>query len=461
MRFLPTIACCAAVPATLVRSWTTTRTLWEYNTPLSRNDPSRSIPARGNTALHSQRRHSSNSDRLETKDSEEDLYIIAAAEKDAGNSEGAAAETATTPPPPPFATSYHAPVMWQECVAALLAASSKADSNAAPHFFVDGTLGGGGHAAALLQTLRPGDILFGADVDPDALSVASERLRDYRPSKDDKNHKPWFIPVRSNFADLHLPLLLEVLLETCRHADHWSPTAAVQDQLLCDGVDGLLLDLGVSSHQIDTADRGFAFMKPGPLDMRMDKGGGGRLTAADLCNECDAMELRRIFQTYGDEPRATAIAESLVQRRPLRTTHDLFEAVAAVTPAFAKKGRRMGRMATMARIFQSLRIVVNEEDEVLERALQYMAPSLLRPGGRLVVLSYHSMEDRATKRVMRDGTTSKREAEWNNGRRDLYGNHIGDPKPFRTVGKAQKATAEEVAQNVRARSATMRVAEKL
>jgi 16S rRNA (cytosine1402-N4)-methyltransferase len=115
----------------------------------------------------------------------------------------------------------------------------------------------------------------------------------------------------------------------------------------------------------------------------------------------------------------------------------------------------------MARIFQSLRIVVNQEDVVLERALTKMAPDLLRPGGRLVVLSYHSMEDRATKRVMRDGTVSKREAERNNEQKDMYGNFIGDPKPFRAVGKARKATPEEVKLNARARSATLRIAERL
>jgi 16S rRNA (cytosine1402-N4)-methyltransferase len=120
----------------------------------------------------------------------------------------------------------------------------------------------------------------------------------------------------------------------------------------------------------------------------------------------------------------------------------------------------MGRTATLARVFQSLRIVVNQEDVALEKALTSMAPSLLRPGGRLVVLSYHSMEDRATKRVMRDGTVSKQEAHLNNEQKDIYGNYIGVPKPFRTLGKPQKATEEEIESNVRARSATMRVAER-
>lgn len=117
----------------------------------------------------------------------------------------------------------------------------------------------------------------------------------------------------------------------------------------------------------------------------------------------------------------------------------------------------MGRTATLARVFQSLRIVVNQEDAVLEKALTEMAPALLRPGGRLVVLSYHSMEDRATKRVMRDGTIKRHGRQ---DERDMYGNYIGVPKPFRTLGKPQKAREEEVKQNSRARSATLRVAER-
>lgn len=451
----------------------------------------------------------------EAEQEEEDLYLVAASTiRDVGSDSAAAAESSTSS----FATSYHAPVMWKECIEALTscerkaqddrqevdaAADGGADGTATaatdrpqkrqPRVFIDGTLGGGGHSQALLQALQPGDVVFGCDVDPDALAVASLRLSQYHTcnvfcnnggnrngtaaQQQQQQQLPLFVPVQCNFGDLTSNLLLEHLRASTKCGDNDDTEqcySAIVKQLFQENdgrllVDGILLDLGVSSYQIDTAERGFAFMKDGPLDMRMNGVTAGRprlgiggmaVTAADLCNELDAPELRRIFSVYGDEPRARAIAESIVQRRPLRTTMDLQEAVAAVTPQFARKGRRMGRMATLARVFQSLRIAVNQEDVVLERALTNMAPELLRPGGRLVVLSYHSMEDRATKRVMRDGTVSKREANHNNEQKDMYGNYIGAPKPFRAVGKAQKATDAEVELNARARSATLRVVER-
>ena len=336
-----------------------------------------------------------------------------------------------------FATAYHAPVMWRECVDALLQCQRGVEC-ASPLLFVDGTLGGGGHSAAILQRLRPGDVLFGCDVDPAALATASERLAPYL---SDQADKPLFIPVQSNFCDLatKIPTILH-------------PTT--QEPIVKAGVDGILLDLGVSSHQIDTAERGFAFMKDGPLDMRM---GGGGLSAADVCNQFDQAELRRLLQVYGDEPRAKLVAQSIVRRRPLSTTNDLVEAVADVTPSHAKR-KRMGRTATLARVFQSLRIVVNQEDVVLEKALMEMCPALVRPGGRLAVLSYHSMEDRYAKRVIRDGSVQKLGTQLDE--RDVYGNYTGKPKPWRKVGKRQKASEEEVEVNPRARSATLRVGER-
>jgi 16S rRNA (cytosine1402-N4)-methyltransferase len=428
--------------------------------------------------------------REENDEIEDDLYLLAASSE----------STSQTSSRVQFATSYHAPVMWKECVDTMNScvrgkergrqqqAIPKDSIEAAKDeseemmltvpktslIFVDGTLGGGGHSQALLESLLPGDIVFGADVDPDALNIASQRLLQFIPNSSqlsNQNGNPWFIPVPSNFADLTSTRLLDALMAKCNDIEVSPIQSTILQHIQNDGVlvDGILLDLGVSSYQIDTAERGFAFMKDGPLDMRMDRHGtnmnsmigGTRMTAADVCNELDISELRRIFQTYGDEPRARVIAESIVRSRPMVTTKDLFEAVAAVTPQFVRKGRRMGRTATLARVFQSLRIVVNQEDVVLERALTKMAPTLLRPGGRLVVLSYHSMEDRATKRVMRDGTVSKREAEHKSGQKDVYGNYIGEPKPFRVIGKAQKATIEEIELNARARSATLRVAERM
>jgi 16S rRNA (cytosine1402-N4)-methyltransferase len=336
-----------------------------------------------------------------------------------------------------FATDYHAPVMLTECIDALLSCP-RPDAR----IFVDGTLGGGGHSSALLQRLSPGDVVFGCDVDPEALVTASERLKEYM--HHDGLEKPLFVAVESNFCNLatKLPTILHPV---------------TNEPMLSDGVDGILLDLGVSSHQIDTAERGFAFLKDGPLDMRMGTNSAGGFTAADILNEFSEDEIRRILKRYGDEPRAKAIAASIVNHRPLATTKDLVQAVAAVVPEFARRGRRMGRSSTLARVFQSMRIVVNREDQVLEQALMEMCPALVREHGRLVVLSYHSMEDRATKRVIRDGTTSVRPTD----ERDLYGNYIGRPRPWKSLGKSQKATDQEVACNTRARSATLRVAERV
>ena len=180
-----------------------------------------------------------------------------------------------------------------------------------------------------------------------------------------------------------------------------------------------------------------------------------------VCNEFDEEEIVRKLRKYGDEPRARKIAQSIIMSRPLTTTTDLRDAVANVTPDFVKNSRRMGRTATLARVFQSFRIVVNDEDSVLREAFEDMAPSLIGKGGRLVILTYHSMEDRAAKRVIRDG-----KVDGNNNQRidrDVYGNiiHGETSTPWKALGKKQKATEEEVAINSRARSAILRVAEKI
>ncbi len=335
-----------------------------------------------------------------------------------------------------YATTYHAPVMWKECVDGLL---DGRDERRRGLTLLDGTLGGGGHSEAILQRLTADDVLLGCDIDPQALKTAIGRLERYLPGN--SSDGPFFVPVQSNFGNL---------VETLAKTIHPISNEPIKESSL----DGLLLDLGVSSHQIDCAERGFSFQQKGPLDMRMS---GVGMTAADLCNELDVFELKRILKEYGDEPRAAKIADSIVRCRPLSTTSDLVDAVAAVTPEYAKKGRRMGRTATLARVFQSLRIVVNQEYQVLENVLTRVAPTLLRSGGRLVVLSYHSMEDRATKRAMRDGSLERMQRD----ERDMYGNTIGPPRPFRTLGKKRKATLEEVEVNPRARSATLRVAEKV
>jgi len=353
-----------------------------------------------------------------------------------------------TSSPSPFASEYHNPVMCSECVDALLDAGPRKceadeEQKRYPRIFVDGTLGGGGHSSALLERLEAGDLLLGCDVDPDALATASKRLELYQ--SHDGSTKPIFMPVSSNFCDL---------VSKLNEISHPHYPDQPISQL---GVDGILLDLGLSSYQIDTAERGFAILQDGPLDMRMSQTAiGNGLTAADLCNEWSELELRRILKQYGDEPRNRPISRSIIEHRPLKTTQDLVKSVAAVVPKFNKQSRRKGLNATLARVFQSLRIVVNREDEVLEKMLLEVCPRLVRPAGRLVVMSYHSMEDRLTKRIMRDGTIGPVPA----AKKDMYGNDMGPPKPWKTVIKRRKASDEEVANNSRARSATLRVAER-
>ncbi len=387
--------------------------------------------------------------------------------------------------------------------------SAANDSRLHPRLFIDGTLGGGGHSQALLQQLNAGDILIGCDVDPEALSTASTRLSEYlatceyiletnndfvKPECGWEPERPIFIPVQSNFRDLisilsklRHPVTGRLLLGDRRESDDNSINGHddCNDVEFPRGANGMLLDLGVSSHQINTSERGFAFMKDGPLDMRMS-GNSHRsvLTAADICNEFDEATIIDILRTYGDEPRAKRIASAVVTSRPLHTTTDLVHAINSVTPTFARQ-KRAGLIATSARVFQALRIVVNEEDSALKEVLERVAPwvlarsrshhaALMESGndtdeGILAVLSYHSMEDKMTKRVLRDGKVdlfengSLRRGVGDSLERDLWGNTIGDDtifsnRPFEPLTKPRNASDEEVAANSRSRSATLRVA---
>lgn len=378
-----------------------------------------------------------------------------------------------------------------------------------PRLFVDGTLGGGGHSQALLEQLNPEDILIGCDQDSEAISTASARLSKYLGTSEyilEKNGEltcgweegsgPMFIPVQSNFRNL-VSVLSNIrhpttgrLLLGKRLKNNASDKEVELEEALefPNGVNGMLLDLGVSSHQIDTGERGFAFMKDGPLDMRMDSNSSttttSSLTAADICNEFDESTLISILKRYGDEPRAKRITSAIIESRPLYTTTDLVHAINSVTPTFARQ-KRAGLIATSARVFQALRIVVNEEDGALEEVLEKVAPWALSrsgshhssisndtyggngPDGILAVLSYHSMEDKMAKRVIRDGSVDLVGRRGKGGslfERDLFGNIIGNEDnedgshvPFEPLGKPQKATDEEVAVNSRARSATLRV----
>lgn len=377
-----------------------------------------------------------------------------------------------------------------------------------PRLFIDGTLGGGGHSQALLQQLNVGDILIGCDVDPEALSTASTRLSGYlgtseyilsKSSPDGQvkygweKDRPMFIPVQSNFRNLvtvlskvRHPVTGKLLLGDRGLTTDDSGIDGNDEVEFPSGVNGMLLDLGVSSHQIDTSERGFAFMKEGPLDMRMSGTNSSQssgLTAADICNEFDEATIIDILRTYGDEPRAKRLAAAIVALRPLHTTTDLVHAINSVTPTFARQ-KRAGLIATSARVFQALRIVVNEEDSALKEVLEGVAPwALARSGshfqseqnsgayeGILAVLSYHSMEDKMAKRVIRDGKVDLFEKGSRKRKgaleRDLYGNVINDDGgtdstcllPFEPLSKPRKANAEEIATNSRARSATLRVA---
>ena len=304
-----------------------------------------------------------------------------------------------------YATEYHAPVLSHDVQARLVTDPSGR--------YVDATLGGGGHARALLDVLDPEGVVLGIDRDPDALATARDRLADAR--EDGR-----FRTVRGTFGRVR------ELLE----AEAFVP------------VDGVLFDLGVSSHQIDDPERGFSFREEGPLDMRMNPERG--LTAEQVVNDWSERDLRDVLRQYGEERRAGSIAHAIVEARPLRTTRALAEVVEARVPP-------PDTVSSLTRVFQALRIVVNAELDELEAALEQVTKSV-RPGGRIAVISYHSLEDRRAKRFLRYGNF---EGE---PRRDLYGNLVA-PWAERPRGPIEAREAE-VKANPRARSARLRVAER-
>lgn len=300
------------------------------------------------------------------------------------------------------ATHYHEPVLLHEAVQALITREEGC--------YVDATLGGGGHSVQLLQALGKDASVFGIDHDEDALQFASDLIGDDRR----------FIRIRGNFG------YIEQLLPVDLHGK----------------IDGILLDLGVSSHQIDDPDRGFMFREDAPLDMRMSTLFG--TTAQDVVNSYSEKELIRIFKTYGEERHSGRIARKIAEQRPVYTTAELREIITEVIPdQYQNK--------TLARIFQALRIEVNREMEMLERFLRY-APELVCAGGRLVVISYHSLEDRLAKNYIRAGN-SKGQIE-----KDFYGNSIRPWEPLSS--KPVRPGEEEIKQNPRARSARLRAAQR-
>lgn len=271
--------------------------------------------------------------------------------------------------------------------------------------YVDATLGNGGHAAALLGRAAPDGRLLGLDADPRALDVAEARLAPFGERA---------VLVNANFRELQ---------------------AVAAKRGIAD-VDGIVMDLGLSSRQLEASGRGFSFREDEPLDMRFDPSRGP--SAADLLNELDEREIADLIYQHGEEPRSRRIARQVVERRaraPFSTTGDLVAAVEAAV------GPRRGRLHPATRTFQALRIAANDELGALDAVLP-QAADLLRPGGRLAVISFHSLEDRRVKQFFRANGT--------------------DDAPLRALTKRPIVPSEdEVARNPRARSAKLRIAERL
>ncbi|BBL73546.1 16S rRNA (cytosine(1402)-N(4))-methyltransferase RsmH [Methylomagnum ishizawai] len=308
--------------------------------------------------------------------------------------------------------SPHTPVMLREAVAGL-----------APErggYFVDGTFGRGGHTAALLARLGSQDRLLALDKDPDALA------------------SPEALALR---ADPRLELV---------HGSFAQLAAFIAERGRPGQVAGVLMDLGVSSPQLDEAGRGFSFMRDGPLDMRMDTGRG--ITAAEWLADVSENELIQVLRDYGEERYARRIAQALVARRrsnpPLSTTAELAGLIAAAVPT-REKGKHPA-----TRSFQAIRIHINHELEELEAGLR-QALEILRPGGRMAVIAFHSLEDRIVKRFMRDESRS-------GGSTPMPWPAPDERAPkLARIGKAVLPSAEETAANPRARSAVLRIAERL
>jgi 16S rRNA (cytosine1402-N4)-methyltransferase len=317
-------------------------------------------------------------------------------------------------------TFEHEPVMVDEVVAAFAAVP--------PGVVVDGTVGAGGHAAALLAA--HGHLgLLGLDRDPDAVSAAERRLR--------------LFGDRAKVRHAPFSALAAEVAEAAGRASTWPASGAVAPV-----VSGVLLDLGVSSPQLDRGERGFSYRQPAPLDMRMDPSGGP--TAADVVNGAPLSELVAMFVANGEGRLARRIARAIVAARPIETTDRLAEVVSAAVPAPA---RRRGHPAR--RVFQALRIAVNDEAAQLEAVLP-AALAMVTPGGRVAVIAYHSGEDRAVKAAFAEAVAGG--CTCPPGLPCVCGAHPEHGLVFRG---ARKPSAAEVERNHRAESARLRVVERL
>lgn len=306
----------------------------------------------------------------------------------------------------PGARSGHLPVMYRQVLEGLQINGSGT--------YLDGTFGRGGHARGVLDQLGAGGRLLLMDKDPEAIAVAEREF----------GADPRVAIFRGSFAELA----------------QWDATAA--------GLDGVLLDLGVSSPQLDVAERGFSFGKDGPLDMRMDPDSGE--SAAQWLARADEREIADVLWTYGEERQSRKIARTIVARRgeqPLLRTAQLADLIASVIP----RGDQKIHPAT--RSFQAIRIFINRELADLELGLD-AALARLKPGGRLAVISFHSLEDRIVKQFV----TRHSKAPPSNRRMPV---EIAFTPSLLAIGGAQKADHDETSVNPRARSAVLRVAEKL
>lgn len=301
---------------------------------------------------------------------------------------------------------YHIPVMLSPCIDAL---NIKPDG-----VYVDVTFGGGGHSRAILEKLTTGK-LYAFDQDADTQDNAEALLEEFG--------KKRFQLIPENFRYIRKYLRMSEVMQ----------------------VDGVLADLGISSHQIDTPERGFSTRFDAELDMRMNV--YQNFSAKDLVREYSEKELHRILGEYGEIKNAKTLAQALVRERinnPINTIQELKNVLEKYAP-------KHQNFKYFAQVFQALRIEVNEEMKVLEEFLMQM-PALIKPQGRLVVMSYHSLEDRLTKNFLQKGKFFG-EAE-----KDLYGNFYTPFTPL--LRKPQEATQEEIAQNPRARSAKLRIGER-
>ena len=310
---------------------------------------------------------------------------------------------------------YHTPVLLDESISALVTNPSGT--------YADVTFGGGGHTAEILSRLNDDGHVIAFDRDSDAI--------------DNRIDDPRLTLVRSDFRFIH-----NHVLELAHRLDAQGDPFG---RKLSEGLDGVLADLGVSSHQFDTAARGFSFRYDAPLDMRMNREGG--MTAADVVQTYSQEDLERILRLYGEVENSRKIAQLIVSARDrsaLATTEELDAAISPALPKFAEH-------KFLAKVYQALRIEVNHEMRSLEKFLDGAVDSL-KTGGRLVVITYHSLEDRMVKNFIRTGNAEGRESK------DVFGVVSA---PLKQVNRKPVLPAEsEIAMNTRARSAKMRVAEK-